>query len=106
MENKMKKLMLIAALGAAAIFTACGDDSSSGPSEGCSVSTSDNSVTVTMSMCGQSMSTTYTVTENGYKITTDGAPDQEIATPMTVDQLKEMGDSSCKAFNEAETVTE
>ena len=104
----MKKNGLVfgLALITSLLFAACGDDSSSGPSEGCSVSTSDNSVTVTMSMCGQSMSTTYTVTENGYKITTDGAPDQEIATPMTVDQLKEMGDSSCKAFNEAETVTE
>ena len=32
MENKMKKLMLVAAFGAAAILTACGDDSSSNAS--------------------------------------------------------------------------
>ena len=32
MENKMKKYMMIAALGMAALFTACGDDSSSNAS--------------------------------------------------------------------------
>jgi hypothetical protein len=32
MENKMKKLMIVAAFGAAAVLTACGDDSSSNAS--------------------------------------------------------------------------
>jgi len=108
MEKKMKKLMLIAAIGAAAIFTACGDDSSSGPSDGCSVSVNDNSVVVTTSLGGYSSTTTYTLTETGYtmKSEADGAEPVVTEMPMqtTMDGLKAMGDQTCQAFNSAETV--
>ena len=105
----MKKLMILAALGTAALFTACGDDSSSGaPAEGCSVSSTDNSVTVVTSLAGYSATTTYTLTETGYTIKSeaDGMEPQvtEVPTQVTIDDLKKMGDDTCKMMDEAETV--
>lgn len=104
----MKKLMILAALGTAALFTACGDDSSSGASESCEVSVNDNSVVVTASVAGYSSTTTYTVTETGYSIKSEAEGQEpittDVPTQMTVDQLKEIADKECKAFEEAETV--
>ena len=47
----MKKLMILAALGTAALFTACGDDSSSGSSDVCEVTATENSVSLTTKGC-------------------------------------------------------
>ncbi|MBR6832439.1 MAG: hypothetical protein IKM81_03460 [Fibrobacter sp.] len=104
----MKKLMILAALGTAALFTACGDDSSSSPSEGCDVTVNDNSVVVTTSLGGYSSTTTYTITEEGYTMKSEGDGYEPVETPVptkvTIDDLKAMGDATCKAFEEAETV--
>ena len=108
----MKKLMLLAALGAAAILTACGDDSSSGaPASGCSVSSADNAVTITINEAGYTSVTTYTITETGYKITysgdgAEGMPETDVpsAEAVTIDQLKQIADEGCKTWESAETV--
>ncbi|MBR5411904.1 MAG: hypothetical protein IK114_02525 [Fibrobacter sp.] len=106
----MKKLMILAALGTAALFTACGDDSSSGASAGCDVSSTENSVTVSISEAGYTSATTYTLTETGYKMSysgegSEGMPETEIpAEGTTLDQLKQIADEACKLWESAETV--
>ena len=104
----MKKLMILAALGTAALFTACGDDSSSGASAGCDVSSTENSVTVVTSLAGYSATTTYTITETGYNIKSEAdgmePTSTDVPTQVTIDDLKKMGDDTCKMMDEAETV--
>ena len=111
MENKMKKLMFIAALGAAALFTACGDDSSSsgGTADGCSVKDSEKSVTVTYSEAGYTTVYTYTLTEKGYTMKTEAegfdTTENEIpAEGTTIDDLKEIGNNWCKTLEKGQTV--
>jgi uncharacterized cupredoxin-like copper-binding protein len=106
MENKMKKLMLLAALGAAAILTACGDDSSSGaPAEGCTVTSTENSVTMTSSVAGYSSSTTWTIDGDNITISYDPAPAQGengMTYPkgeQTIETLKADAQKVCDEFN-------
>ncbi len=70
----------------------------------CDVIVGDNSVKVAISMGGISSATIYTLTDSGYMISyeADGLDLEptEIPTPMTMEELKLMGDESCKAVNE------
>jgi hypothetical protein len=99
----MKKMLILAAV-AAAVLTACGDDDSASatPSLGCTVSSTDNSATATMSVAGYSTTKTYTVTEEGYRITFGGYGaeanepiDMPSSTPVTKDDLVEMAQKTC-----------
>ena len=97
--QKMKKLMIIAALGTAALFTACGDDSSSSPapSQGCSVTATENSVTQTI-VFGEVETKTWTI--DGDKITiTYSDPEEEPYTynnyNSTIESLKAEAEESC-----------
>ncbi len=106
----MKKFALIAALGFAAILTACGDDDSSSTSaaaDGCVVTTTDNSATASTTFSGYTSTSTYTLTDTGFRLTYGGyGADQMPATDydgnFTVADLKEMAESVCKAMNSAE----
>ena len=106
----MKKLMIIAALGTAALFTACGDDSSSGPSEGCSVSANETSVTMTQTVAGYTGSTTWTIDGDNITVSYDPAPaegENGMTYPkgeQTIETLKAAAEQTCKAIEEAETV--
>ena len=73
MEKKMKKLMLIAALGAAAIFTACGDDDSSSAKAGtysCEVKVEGQSVITEWNVEGVETRDVYTIVGDSLKIET------------------------------------
>jgi hypothetical protein len=73
MEKKMKKLMLVAALGAAAIFTACGDDDSSSAKAGtfsCEVKVEGQSVITDWDIEGKKTQDVYTVEGDSIKIKT------------------------------------
>ena len=103
----MKKLMILAALGTAALFTACGDDSSSGaPAEGCSVTSTENSVTMSSTVAGYSSSTTWTIDGDNITVSYDPAPaegENGMTYPkgeQTVETLKAAAEESCKAFEE------
>ena len=100
----MKKLMILAALGTAALFTACGDDSSSSPSDGCSVSATETSVTMTSTVAGYTGSTTWTIEGDNIKVSYDPAP-AEGENGMTypkgeysIESLKNDAEVSCAAF--------
>ena len=104
----MKKLMLLAALGAAAIFTACGDDSSSnsgGSEPKCEVKTGDNSATMVQTVPGYGSSeTTWKIEGDKILITYSDFPAQnteEDAGSLTADDLKKLAEEGCKNFNEA-----
>ena len=99
--------MILAALGTAALFTACGDDSSSSaPAEGCSVTSTENSVTMTSSVAGYSSSTTWTIDGDNITVSYDPAPAQGengMTYPkgeQTVETLKADAEESCKAFEQ------
>jgi ABC-type oligopeptide transport system substrate-binding subunit len=73
MEKKMKKLMLVAALGAAALFTACGDDSSSSAKAGtysCEVKVEGQSVITEWNVEGVKTRDVYTIVGDSLKIET------------------------------------
>lgn len=105
MENKMKKLMLLAALGAAAIFTACGDDSSSagGSDPKCEVKTGENSATMVQTVPGYGTNeTTWKLEGDKILITYSDFPDnntEEDAGELTADDLKKMAEAGCENFN-------
>ena len=111
MENKMKKLMLLAALGAAAIFTACGDDSSSdsgnGGEEGsCKVTSDETSVTMTTVAMGQTYKTIWKIEGEEVVMTQEPAvegvePTKTPAEGVTIDVLKASAEKSCEAANNA-----
>ncbi|WP_297701747.1 hypothetical protein [uncultured Fibrobacter sp.] len=104
----MKKLMLLAALGAAAILTACGDDSSSGAAaDGCSVTSDDTSVTMTTSALGYTSKTIWKIDGDNVVTTYDPAPEgtEPITVPkgdQTIETLKASAEESCKAWEAAE----
>ena len=80
----MKKLMLIAALGAAAIFTACGDDDSSSAKAGtysCDVSVNEEakSVTTDWNIEGKKTKDVYTIVGDSLKVET---PDTTMVRPL------------------------
>ena len=68
----------------------------------CDVIVGDNSVKVVISMGDISSATIYSLTDSGYMISyeADGLDLEptEIPTPMTMEELKLMGDESCKAL--------
>lgn len=69
----MKKLMLVAALGAAALFTACGDDSSSSAKAGtysCEVKVEGQSVITEWNVEGVKTRDVYTIVGDSLKIET------------------------------------
>lgn len=97
----MKKLMIIAALGTAALFTACGDDSSSsGPSESCEVSTTENSVKQEITF-GETVTTTWTIDGDNITMTQEGGenasePFTYAKGDQTVESLKADAEKSCE----------
>ena len=101
----MKKLMLVAAFGAAAVLTACGDDSSSNASSnapGCTVSVVGNSViqTETVPPFG-SNTTTYTVEGDSVKIEYSAQPEESMVLPLygrTLDYYQKQAEDDCKDF--------
>ena len=73
MEKKMKKLMFVAALGAAALFTACGDDDSSSAKAGtysCEVKVEGQSVITEWNVEGVETRDVYTIVGDSLKIET------------------------------------
>ena len=69
----MKKLMLVAALGAAALFTACGDDDSSSAKAGtysCEVKVEGQSVITEWNVEGVKTQDVYTIVGDSLKIET------------------------------------
>jgi hypothetical protein len=73
MENKMKKLMLVAAFGTAALFTACGDDDSSSAKAGtysCEVKVEGESVITEWNVEGVETRDVYTIVGDSLKIET------------------------------------
>ena len=66
----------------------------------CEVRIGDNSVAVVTSMMGYSSTTVYTLTDSGYMITYEGENEEpfEVPTPMTMEGLKSMAESTCEAF--------
>lgn len=107
----MKKLMLLAALGAAAIFTACGDDSSSSAggagSDGCTVTSDETSVTMTQTALGETYKTIWKIEGEEVVMTQEPAiegvePTRTPAEGVTIDALKASAEKSCEAFNNAE----
>lgn len=98
MENKMKKLMILAALGTAALFTACGDDSSSAPSESCEVTTTENSVSMEI-VFGETTTTTWTIDGDSITVSYEGIEGQSPRTyakgEATVESLKAEAEQTC-----------
>ena len=73
MEKKMKKLMFVAAFGAAALFTACGDDDSSSAKAGtysCEVKVEGESVITEWNVEGVETRDVYTIVGDSLKIET------------------------------------
>ena len=73
MEKKMKKLMFVAAVGAAALFTACGDDDSSSAKAGtysCEVKVEGESVITEWNIEGVKTRDVYTIVGDSLKIET------------------------------------
>lgn len=71
----------------------------------CNVVVGDNAVKVVIGVAGYSSTTIYTLTDAGYMVSyegdgLDGLEPIEVPTPMTMEELKLMGDESCKAVNE------
>ena len=103
----MKKISIIAAVAVAALFTACNDDSTSAsaaPQVECKVTTTESSATATMIAAGMSTTTTFMLTEDGYKIIYDGVGAEnmepvEVPTKVTKDELVEMANKSCEMMN-------
>lgn len=109
----MKKLMILAALGTAALFTACGDDSSSGaPAEGCSVTSDETSVTQTTTLAGYTNKTTWKIDGDNIVMSYDPAPaegENGMTYPkgeQTVETLKAAAEESCKIFEEGEAAAQ
>lgn len=101
--------MLLAALGAAAILTACGDDSSSGSaSEGCSVTSDETSVTQTTTLAGYTNKTTWKIDGDNIVMSYDPAPtegENGMTYPkgdQTIETLKAAAEESCKVFESGE----
>ena len=101
----MKKFMLVAAVSAAAVLTACGDDSSSNASNapGCTVSVVGNSVvmTETFPMIG-SYTTTYTVEGDSVTTTYSAHPQENEVEPLygrTLDYYKKQAEEDCEDFS-------
>lgn len=102
----MKKFMLVAAVSAAAVLTACGDDSSSNASSnapGCTVSVVGNSVimTETFPYLG-SYTTTYTVEGDSVKTEYSAHPQENEVEPLygrTLDYYKKQAEDDCKDFS-------
>ena len=91
--------MIIAALGTAALFTACGDDSSSAPSESCEVTTTENSVKQEITF-GETVTTTWTIDGDNITMTQEGGEASEPFTypkgTQTVETLKASAEKSCE----------
>ena len=111
MEKKMKKLMILAALGTAAYFAACSDDSSSsagnGGDESCTVTATDSSVTQ-VTVYGETTTAVWVVRGDSIIHTQEGpAEDENNKDPFvypkgdqTVESLKADAEKSCKETEE------
>ena len=109
MENIMKKLMILDALGTAALFTACGDDSSSSAASlGCQVTSTENSVKMVQTVPGYGESvTTWTIADGNLTTEYSDFPQQNTTVPaegFDIASLKAAADKTCEEFNNAETV--
>lgn len=99
----MKKIMILAAVGSAAILSACAAASSAASSaksvvadaSDCTVSSTDNSATATT----KGGSVTFTQTENGYSMTYGGAlsslEPKEFDVKVGKEQLLDMANKYC-----------
>lgn len=102
----MKKLALIAALATAAVFTACGDEDgvSASTDTSCKVTSTDNSATATTTVAGVTSTSTFTLTDDGYKITYggygyEGMKPTEMPGNYTIDDLVDMANKLCNTLN-------
>lgn len=94
----MKKMFLAAVIGASALFTACGDDSSSASnSPTCSVN-KGSKVTITMSQDGKTGQIEYALDGDNLIITTDGEVETTSADGMTLDDIGTMAEGICEEF--------
>ena len=107
----MKKLMLVAAFGAAALFTACGDDDSSSAKAGsfsCDVKTEGQSVITDWDVEGVKTQDVYTIEGDSLKIQI-ATPDSVTVRPLmegeTLATLEEFATKGCeemiKLYDEA-----
>ena len=102
--------MILAALGAAAILTACGDDSSSGAAaaaDGCTVTSDETSVTMTQTAMGETYKTIWKIEGEEVVMTQEPAvegvePIKTSAEGVTIEILKASAEKSCEAYNSAE----
>lgn len=94
----MKKMFLAAVIGASALFTACGDDSSSASnSPTCSVN-KGSQVTITMTKDGQTEEIVYALDGDNLVMTMDGESETTPAGGMTLDDIGDMADEMCYDF--------
>ena len=106
----MKKLMILAALGTAALFTACGDDSSSSPSDCCTVSSDETSVTQDWTFNGVTGKTVWKIDGDNVVMTMEPAPENGEATSTlpkgetTIESLKAAAQAQCDAMNNPEAI--
>ena len=100
----MKKLMLIAALGAAAVFTACGDDSSSSAKAGtfsCDVKVEGQSVITDWNIEGKKTQDVYTIEGDSISIqiaTPDSVSVRALEEGEDIDAIKKFAEDGCKAI--------
>ena len=104
--------MILAALGTAALFTACGDDSSSGAaSDECTVTSDETSVTQTYTVLGETYKTIWKIEGEQVVMTQEPAiegvePTKTPAAGVTIESLKTSAEAMCKSMNEAPAVEE
>ena len=76
----------------------------------CTVSNTDNSVTMTISSYGYTSKAVYTLTENGYTVSLEGdaaepdAEPQETQADVTLEDLIQYAERSCAAMEQSESL--
>ena len=94
----MKKMFLAAVIGASALFTACGDDSSSAFNSPTCTINKGSQVTITMTKDGQTEEIVYALDGDNLVITMGGESETTPAGGMTLDDIGDMADEMCYDF--------
>lgn len=94
----MKKMFLAAVIGASALFTACGDDSSSASNSPTCTINKGSKVTITMTKDGQTEEIVYALDGDNLVMTMDGESETTPAGGMTLDDIGDMADEMCYDF--------
>lgn len=94
----MKKMFLAAVIGASALFTACGDDSSSASNSPTCTINKGSQVTITMTKDGQTEEIVYALDGDNLVITMGGESETTPAGGMTLDDIGDMADEMCYDF--------